>query len=73
MTNRIKSYIAEAVQVFKMKFANKENADIAKFVRVYVIVSLNQNDGVSLEEAEKLYKQNQSAVYELKQMQHHGN
>ena len=73
MTNRIKSYIAEAVQVFKMKFANKENADIAKFVRVYVIVSLNQNDGVSLEEAEKLYKLNQPDVYELKQMQHHGN
>ena len=73
MTNRIKSYIAEAVQVFKMKFANKENADIAKFVRVYVIVSLNQNDGVSLEEAEKMYKQNQPDVYELKQMQHHGN
>ncbi len=71
MSNQIKSYIAEAVQVFKLKFANKENADIAKFTKVYVIVSLNQNDGVSPEEAEKLYKQNQPDVLELKQMQHH--
>ncbi len=71
MSNQIKSYIAEAVQVFKLKFANKENADIAKFTKVYVIVSLNQNDGVSLEEAEKLYKQNQPDVLDLKQMQHH--
>ena len=71
MSNQIKSYIAEAVQVFKLKFANKENADIAKFTKVYVIVALNQNDGISLEEAEKLYKQNQPDVLDLKQMQHH--
>ena len=71
MSSRIKGYIEDAVQVFKIKFANKENADIAKFVKVYVMVSLNQNDNMSFDESEKLYEQNKLDVYELKQMQHH--
>ncbi len=71
MTSKIKGYIEDAVQVFKIKFANNENADIAKFVKVYVMVSLNQNDNMSFDEAEKLYEKNKLDVYELKQMQHH--
>ena len=71
METKIKGYIRNAVEVFKIKFANRESADIAKFVKAYVMASLHTNDDIDLSEAERLYRQHQPDVLELKQMQHH--
>ena len=39
METKIKGYIRNAAEVFKIKFANRESADIAKFVKAYVMAN----------------------------------